>query len=38
VVEHGDVAGADNMAKEIMARGPIACGAPRNNPPWNLTA
>ena len=30
VVEHGDVSGADNMAKEIMARGPIACGVDAN--------
>merc|ERR1719231_1974486 len=26
ISEHGNVNGADNMAKEIMARGPIACG------------
>ena len=26
VAEFGDVKGADNMAKEIMTRGPIACG------------
>eukprot|EP01051_Picozoa_sp_SAG22_P005043 SAG22_NODE_288_length_12949_cov_163.316265_13_plen_86_part_00 len=28
VAEHGDIKGADDMAKEIMTRGPIACGAP----------
>merc|ERR1711990_1017508 len=26
ISEHGSIEGADNMAKEIMARGPIACG------------
>ena len=26
IAEHGEVKGADNMAKEIMTRGPIACG------------
>ena len=26
VAEHGDIQGADAMAKEIFARGPIACG------------
>ena len=30
IIEHGDVSGADNMAKEIMARGPIACGVDAN--------
>ena len=30
VSEYGSVEGADNMAKEIMARGPIACGIDAN--------
>merc|ERR1712072_83804 len=30
ISEYGSVSGADNMAKEIMARGPIACGIDAN--------